>query len=194
MATGDRSWRTSLEQFVGHREIHGRLESSGATTTALVIAAIVHPTVFFLAWTEASVVALWLLWGLWAAMAGFSSYYFHFRQFWQLTVLERQSGLIALLVNLGLPFMAMIYGPLTIEGSVRDFLGIYPPYSLLVGVGLSTHAVIHSGKWLLWGALFFPLSVLLAWLPLYAPVFFCLAGLMVMAVLHRDIRRPANIA
>lgn len=194
LATGDRSWWTSLEQFVGHREIHGRLESSGATVSALAIAAIVHPTVFFLALTEASVIGLWLLWGLWAAMVGFSSYYFHFRQFWQLSVLERQSGLIALLVNLGLPFMALIYGPLTVEGSVRDFLAIYPPYSLLVGVGLSTHAVIHSGKWLLWGAIFFPLSVLMAWLPLYAPLFFAVAGLIVMAVMHRDIRRSAVIA
>jgi serine/threonine protein kinase len=191
LASSDRSWRTSFEKFIGHQEVHGQLESSGATISTLVIAAIVHPTVFFLAWNEMSVGWLWLLWALWAFMAGLSSHYFHFRQFWQLTVIERQSGLIALLVNLSLPFLILMYGPLTTEGSVRDFLSIYPPYSLLAGVGLCTHAVFHSGKWILWGSVFFPLSVAMVWLPLYAPLLFCAAGIVVMAVLHRDLRRHA---
>ena len=189
LATSDRSWLTSIQKFIGHREVHGRLDSSGATTSAIVIAAIVHPAVFFLAWKEMSVVWLWFLWGMWAFMFGFSSYWFHFRQFWQLAVLERQSGLIALLVNFALPFLILMCGPLTTEGSVREFLSIYPPYSLLVGVGLCTHAVFHSGKWLLWGAVFFPLSVVMAWFPLFAPLLFCAAGLIVMVVMHRDLRR-----
>ena len=189
LAVSEHSWNHSIRQFLGFRENHGALESSNAALANMLIAAIVHPLVFLIAVTEQKVVWLWILWGVWALLACLSSYYFHFRQYWQLTVIERQSGLIAMLVNLSLPFLIGINGPLSLDGSVRDFLGVYPPFCLLVAVGLCAHAVIHSGKWFLWGALFFPMSLLLAHFPLASPIVFFFAGAGVMGVMYREIKK-----
>ena len=184
---GDSEWNT-FSKVISFRESHESLISRGATGWILVSSMVVHPMIFLIVWIDLSVPTLWLVLLAWVLTAIVMSVRFHWRQYWQLSSMERQSGWILAGVNLALVFLFLIHGPLTANASTSNFLAVYPPLALIVGVAMFAHAGIHSGRWLLVGALFFPLSILVSWLPIYAPLLFCAAGVAASVVVHRDVR------
>ncbi len=184
---GDSEWNT-FSKVISFRESHESLISQGATGWILVSSMVVHPMIFLIVWMELSVPALWVVLLVWMLTAVVMSVRFHWRQYWQLSSMERQSGWILAGVNLALVFLFLIHGPLTVNASTSKFLAVYPPLSLIVGVAMFAHAGIHSGRWLLVGSLFFPLAIVVSWLPIYAPLLFCAAGVAASVVVHRDVR------
>ncbi len=184
---GDSEWY-HFSKVIAFRESHESLISQGATTWILAISLTLHPMIFWIISTAQTVATLWAVLLIWVTTAVFVSLRFHWRQYWQLRPMERQSGWILAGVSLASLFLFFIHGPLRMDASVSDFLGVYPPLSLLVGVAMFAHVGIHSGRWLLFGGLFFPLAVIMSWLPSFAPLIFSAAGVAAALAVHRHLR------
>lgn len=180
-------WNT-LSKVVAFRETHESLISQGATTWVLANGMFLHFLAFLIILTEQPVIALWSILVIWGTLSVGTSIRFHWQQYWQLSLLERQSGWILVAVNLATVFLFLIHGPLTQDANVSDFLGVYPPLSLMIGVAMFAHIGIHAGRWLFAGAFFFPLALLMCWNPVLAPLLFCISATAAGLLVHRDLR------
>jgi serine/threonine protein kinase len=188
LSLDQKSYWNTLSKVLSFRKTHNVLLSGVATAWVLLTSMFLHPLIFLVVWSEQSVAALWATLVFWLASALVMSFRCHWRQYWQLTSMERQSGWILAGVNLAIVFLFLIHGPRSLDAPITDFLGIYPPLSLIVGVATFAHAGLHSGRWLLLGGMFFPLALLMNWAPAVSPLIFCAAGSAASLVVHHEVR------
>jgi serine/threonine protein kinase len=106
------SWRKSIGRVLRFREEHASLASAGATGWVVLISVTFHPAVFLLCATRQNAVLLWSLLSVWTCVAGTVNYVYHWRQYWRLSPVERQSGMIFLFVNVSFACLFFIHGPL----------------------------------------------------------------------------------
>ena len=91
-------------------------------------------------------------------------------------------------VNLATICILIIYAPLDLSAPATEFLDIYPPMSLVMGVAFCAHGT-YSGRWIILGAVYFPLALLLAALPFWSPLIMGVVGAITIAIADWDIRR-----
>jgi serine/threonine protein kinase len=188
-----------IRQVVGHQASHGELKSAPASWWTLLITLIVHPLVFLIVYTGQDPIALWILLLIWAFAAGSVNYFYHWRHFWtELMPIERYSGIIMLVLNLSFLTLFLIHGPLTPTRSVSNFLGVYPPFCVVVAVALCAHAGFHAGKWMLLGGLFLPLGILISqcpyWgLPELGPLLFTALGTPIAIAVGASLRNDVIV-
>lgn len=178
----------SLSRLVQFRERHGSLASTGAAGWLFLLAVTVHPAVFAVIAMQQRPVVLWLVLGCWAIAGGIGNYYFHWRQYWQLLPLERQSGMLTLAVYVAFVCLFLIHGPTSAGDSVRQFLDVYPPLCLVTAIAICAHSGFHAGRWILFGSLFFPLALLINWFPFWGPLSYAVVSAITAAVIHRDLK------
>ncbi len=106
--------------------------------------------------------------------------------------MERQSGIIQLAVNIAFVCLFLIYGPLSGDQSSRQFLAIYPPFTLILAVALLAHSSIYLGRMLLPSSLFFPLAILMAYVPTWGPLLLAFGGTFIAAAVDYQLRRETE--
>lgn len=178
----------SIGRALDFREQHGPFESARAATWTLILSVAVHPTVFILNATKQSPLLLWTVLLAWGLIAGFVSWRYHWRQYWRISLVERQSGMISLAVNASFICLFLLHGPLALDRPISDFLDVYPPFCLVVAVAICAHAGIHAGRWLIYGSMFFPLALILVWVPFWSPLLFGGVGALAAGLIDRDLR------
>lgn len=185
-------WK-SIGRVLGFREQHGPLDSAGAAFWIFLISVTFHPVVFLLNATDQSPILLWLMLAVWGCVAGTVNYRYHWQQYWRLSSAERQSGMIFLAINLSFASLFFIHGPLSTTQPISDFLEVYPPFCLVVAVGICAHAGIHAGRWMVYGAFFIPLALTIARFPYWGPLLFGVVGTLIAAIIDRDLRSSAKV-
>lgn len=96
-------------------------------------------------------------------------------------------------VNVAFAGLFFIHGPTWFDQEIQDFLNVYPPLCLLAGVAICTHAVTHLGRWMMYAAIFFPLSLFVARFPYWGPLIFGATGLLVALVIDRNLRDAGTL-
>ncbi len=188
-----------IRQVVGHQASHGELKSAPAAWWTLLITLIVHPLVSLIVYTGQDPFVLWFLLLMWAVASGSVNYFYQWRHFWtELMPIERYSGIITLVSNLSFLTLFLIHGPLTPSSSVSNFLGVYPPFCVVVAVALCAHAGFHAGKWMLLGGLFLPLGILISqcpdWgLPALGPLLFTGLGTPIAIAVDASLRNDVIV-
>lgn len=125
----------------------------------------------------------------WFISANAINYVFHWSQYWQLNLMERQSGMIQLGTNLSFLCLFAIAGPVKSSDPIDEFLGIYPPFTLILATTLLAHGSIYMGRLLLAGFLFFPLAILIAFLPSWGPLLLGIGGALIIGVLDLKMQQ-----
>jgi serine/threonine protein kinase len=185
-------WR-GIQRAIGFRKGRQGYLSAGASRL-LPIQTLVHPTIFVLVWWELHPAFLWILLAVLAVASTVNNYYYHWRLYWRLSPTERQSGILIFAFNIAFACLFFIHGPTWFDQEIKDFLNVYPPLCLLAGVAICAHAVTHSGRWILYAAIFFPLSLIVAHLPNWGPLIFGVAGLLIALVIDRDLRDAGTLS
>lgn len=158
------SWWHSLSRQIRRDELSLEMPSATAAVWIATLTLVFHTTVFFVIYLNLSNIFLWLVLAIWFIGTNLVNYIYHWSQFWQLTPMERQSGIIQLAVHISFVCLYLANGPLTLTESSQQFLAIYPPFTLIVAVAFAAH-VNYFGRMLLPAFLFFPLSILIAYMP-----------------------------
>lgn len=179
----------SIARILNNKKISSDLPSAPATSWIAMLAFAFHLSIFFITQRDASPVWLWIALGFWFLGTNAVNYVFHWSRYWQLTPMERQSGLTQLGVNLSLLCLFFMHGPLHVSEPVDNFLAIYPPYTLLFAVALVVHGSIFEGRLLLASAFFFPLAFLNLAFQDWSPIVFCVFGTFVLVAVDILLRR-----
>ena len=171
--------------------------SLNAIVWVLAITFVLHSLIFLIVggstwgWLKppAGHVLLWstVVAGLGALFA--VNYWYHWRNYWRLSLQERQSGVVTLGVNFAAVALFLIYGPWTIETPLTAILEMYPPVALVAGVNAFAHGAMGSSRTLLIGAMFFPLALVFAVTPLLSPLIFALAAAAAIGGLYLEIAK-----
>ena len=189
---GQSSWWRNFLKVIARGSLPADLRSAGAARWGLIVNIPMHLAVF------AIIVGGWGVVPLWAALLvgtvghGLVNYRFHWSHYWQLEMIERQSGLIQLSVSLAFVALFLIHGPLTTSTPVDDFLNVYPPLMIVIGVATFAHAGIHSGRWLLSGTICFPAAVLMVSFREFSPLI--LAAISTVILVQADSQLRRNIS
>ncbi|MEE3369618.1 MAG: serine/threonine-protein kinase [Planctomycetota bacterium] len=115
------------------------------------------------------------------------NYRHHWRDYWRLSLPERQSGMITLGVNIASLFMLLIYGPWTVETPLTHIHQMYPPLALIAGVVAFAHGALGSSRSLLIGAVFFPLAVLFSVVPHLSPLIYAIVSTLAIGGMYLEI-------
>ncbi len=141
------SWWHAFTRIVRHRqELQDDLPSTLAARWVAGLTFVFHIAVFLVIATQLQNIVLWLLLAAWFAAINTVNFVYHWSQYWQLTPMERQSGIIQLAVNIAFICLFLIYGPLSVDQSSHQFLAIYPPFTLILAVALLAHGSIYLGR------------------------------------------------
>lgn len=153
--------------------------SATAASWVAALTVLFHSLVFLTVWLKIGNPALWTLLGIWFIATNIVNYTYHWSQYWRLSLMERQSGIMQAAVNASFVCLFFIYGPLSLDMPTspeeHPFLKIYPPFTLIVAITFVAHANF-LGRALLPAFLFFPLSILIAYLPVMGPLIFGIIG------------------
>ena len=175
------SWWNSLTRQIRRDEISAEMPSSIAAVWVAVLTLAFHSTVFLILFLNLGNIALWLALAVWMIATNAVNYIYHWSQFWQLAPLERQSGIIQLAVQVSFVCLFLIHGPWTFAESSQQFLKIYPPFTIVLAIAFVAHGNFF-GRLLLPAFLFFPLSVLIAYVhPVCGPLILGFAGSAIAA-------------
>jgi serine/threonine protein kinase len=187
------SWWDSLRRQVKRDELTSELPSASAATWLAGVTLAFHGAVYsIIAWDLGNPI-LWFAIGAWFTAVNLVNYSFHWSQYWQLSGMERQSGIIQLAVNLSLLFLFLIYGPISLaelpEPSSHPFLKVYPPFSLIVAVACMAHGQ-YFGQMLMPAISFFALALVISYIPLSGPLLFAAASAAVLIWSAKILHRP----
>jgi hypothetical protein len=186
------SWWHSLARQLGRDELSVELPSSSAAVWIAALTLTFHTTAFAIIFLNMSHFILWFTVAAWFVATNAVNYRYHWSQYWQLTPMERQSGIIQLAVHVSFVCLCLINRPFTSMQPNQQFLEIYPPYTLIVAVAFVAHGNFF-GRMLLPAVLFFPLSILIAYLPpLYGPLLFGSVGSVIVAWSAAKLRRAGR--
>ncbi len=175
------SWWHSLTRQIGRDELSTEMPSATAAVWIAALTLIFHTAVFLIIFLNLGNMVLWLALAGWFVATNGVNYFYHWSQYWQLAPIERQSGIIQLAVHVSFVCLFFVHGPLTVAESSRQFLEIYPPYTMIVAVAFVAHGNVF-GRMLLPAFLFFPLSILIAYLPpLCGPLMLGFVGSSIIA-------------
>lgn len=173
------TWRRSIARVLRHQEYPDNLPSAKAAWWISVNTLFIHLAIFFVFWpTQQSHWVLWFVLLCGSACTGYINYVFHWSRYWHLTVSERQSAIVQTATHVALLCLFLIHGPLSVDHDAAQFLAIYPPYCLVIGVALIAH-VGFSGQTIMLGSLFFPLAIFISHFPLLGPLSFAIVGALV---------------
>ncbi len=177
------SWRRSLTRQIERDELSTILPSATAATWLAVITLTFHSSIFAIIFLEVSNLYLWLILGVWFVATNAVNYVYHWAQYWQLSPMERQSGIIQLAVNISFICLFLIHGPFSLDlpppPSQNPFLAIYPPFTMIIAVAFMAHGIFF-GRMLLAAIGLFPLSILIAYTPLFGPLLFGFIGATIL--------------
>ncbi|HBE69464.1 MAG TPA: hypothetical protein DDW52_15070 [Planctomycetaceae bacterium] len=183
----------SLARVFNKTQISGDLPSAPATGWLAGLSFAFHVSVFLITKTDQPSPWLWFALGLWFLASNVVNYVYHWSRYWQLTPMERQSGLVQLGMNAVLLFLFLMHGPLSTSEPADKFLAIYPAYTLLLGVALIAHGSVFAGRLLLVAAFFFPLALLTHAFPQWAPIILCVIGTTTLVALDLVLRRHGKV-
>lgn len=174
------SWWQSITRQMGRDELLGEMPSSTAAVWIAALTLIFHTTVFGVVSLKTSGMVLWSVLAAWFLATIAINYKYHWSQYWQLTPMERQSGIIQLAVHVSFVFLFLTNRPFGPADPSQAFLKVYPPFTLIVAIAFVAHAN-YFGRILLPATLFFPLSILIAYLPpIYGPLLLGSVGSVIM--------------
>ncbi len=186
------SWWTSLSRTLRRNDLPNELPSATAASWVAALTLIFHLFVYLIILTGQASWVLWVVMGLWFFGINAINYIYHWSQYWQLAIIERQSGIVQLAVNFSLVTLFLIHGPLTLSQSCDQFLGIYPPLTLIVAVACMAHG-IAVGRLILPATLFFPLAVLIAYVPpIWGPLLLGCTGAIIVSWIGYQLRFAAG--
>ncbi|MFT5302805.1 MAG: serine/threonine protein kinase [Mariniblastus sp.] len=183
------SWKQSLARQLRRDDLTIELPSATSAVWFAALTLAFHTSIFVVIKWEFGFGALWLATAVWFLATNVVSYAYHWSQFWQLAPIERQSGLILLAVHVSFVCLFVINVNFTSGNQYLEFLEIYPPFTLIVAVAFVAHGHVF-GRWLLPAVLFFPLSILIAYLPpLWGPLLLGFVGSAILAWSASKVRQ-----
>lgn len=187
------SWRQTLARQLGRDELTIELPSATAAVWFAALTLAFHTTVFVIFFRDWGILTLWLVVAAWFIATSVVNYIYHWSQYWQLTPMERQSGIIQLAVHVSFLCLFFIHLPLTTDEAGQKFMEIYPPFTLIIAVAFMAHGNIF-GRILLPAVLFFPLSLVMAYLPnkLWNPLMLGWVGSAIVAAAAIKLRQAGK--
>lgn len=187
------SWLRSLARQVAREELSKEMPSAISAVWFAALTLAFHVTVFAVIFFKLGNLTLWFSLAAWFIATNTVNYVYHWSQFWQLAPIERQSGIIQLAVHVSFVCLFLMNGPFTVAPpsqppSEHPFLAIYPPFTLIVAVAFMAHGNVF-GRMLLPGLLFFPLSILIFYMPLAGPLLLGFVGSGIVAWTAHRLRQ-----
>lgn len=184
----DSGWQSIGRVINANAEISGGLQSAPAAAWLAAIGLVFHVAVFAVTQLELPSTWVWCCLVFWFVASNAVNYVFHWSRYWQLTPMERQSGIIQLGANCALLTLFAIHGPLSTDQPARVFLAVYPAYTLVLASALVAHGSIYMGRILFAAAFFFPLALLVALFPSWGPILLCVFGTAILIAIDTACR------
>lgn len=188
------SWKKTLARQLGRDELTIELPSATAADWIAALTLAFHTSVFLFIKLDFGNGALWLATAVWFLATNVVNHAYHWSQFWQLAPMERQSGIVQLAVHVSFVCLLFIHVDFLSPGrQYQEFLEIYPPFTLIIAVAFMAHGSVF-GRLILPAVLFFPLSILMAYLPIkeWNPLVLGLVGGAIGASVAIKLRRAGK--
>ncbi|MEK6237170.1 MAG: protein kinase [Planctomycetales bacterium] len=165
-----------LLKLFNRRPPLNNIQAIGGAVWGGIITFIFHAAVFFLIAFQWHVAWLWGVFaGGMAALIAVNLCYYWLR-YWQLNAAERGAGTINCGVNIALVLLIVLRGPLTWDEPITRFWDVYPAAALIVGTTFFAYAAVSSGRFLLFGIMWFLLAATCDLFPYWSPLQFAAAG------------------